>query len=150
MRLFKLKPEIAADSMILLKIMQEIFGRPYEFSFSQEKSSFSWKVGQFNMTLSHGRGDSIFDLNVLRFAIGAFGDSSLPQMWDRFMELAEKPWSDWSEDEIMESTMWCRYFVESGNIPSGRIHTMMVLKSYENMDDPHIKGYFRCVDQQHS
>lgn len=158
MQLFKLKPEIAADSTILFKIAQEIFGTALEISFQDHKSSISWKSGFLVVTLSHVCGDSVFGLSLDR---SSFNDvvfaqdihdamSSWLELWDIFSEAAGKPWSDWSEDEIMESTMWCRYFVESGNIPSGRIHTMMVLKSYENTDDPHIKGYFKCVDQQPS
>lgn len=69
-------------------------------------------------------------------------------MWQEFTLRAGKPWSEWTEDEIMSAPMWCRYFVEAGNLPTGPIHNMMVLKSYEDSDDPHIKGYFRCLQKR--
>ena len=71
-------------------------------------------------------------------------------LWDAFRHRAAKPWSEWSEAEIAESPMWCRYFLEDGGEPTDRIHTMMVMRSYEYPEDSHIKGYFRAWAERRS
>lgn len=158
MKLFKIKPELTG-LVEFFSAASEVFGRFSSCSFSDDDSWATWDIHHLGevvtIEISHARGDEFFqvryrvdrqdkDVSLLRPRRSDFFSWSM-ELWDAFMQRAGKPWSEWTEDEIMSSTMWCRYFVEAGNQPTGTIHTMMVLKSYENPDDPHVKGYFRCL-----
>lgn len=162
MQLFKLRPELASDSMLMFKLAEEVFGKVAYFGRSDTYCYGAWeKTIQYEtlrLTILHCRGEDTFKVEY-NVAWKEGIDASHPlkpsgelsswwrELWDDFMSRAGKPWSEWTEEEIMSSTLWCRQFVEAGNVPSGTIHTMMVMKSFEDSDDPHIKGYFRACQR---
>lgn len=159
---FKLKPELAESSELLFGVAEEVFGRFAYFSHSDTHSYGAWERSfqyeTLRLTIQHHRGDDTFKAE---YSVGWKNgiDVSHPlkpqgelsswwvDLWQEFMRRAAKPWSEWTDEEIMSSTKWCRYFVEAGNVPSGTIHTMMVMKSFEDSDDLDIKGYFRACQR---
>lgn len=156
---FKIKAELRSG-LDFLDAASELFGKPACIRLENTYSYASWEITRqyeiLRVTLSHSHGEDVFDVSFRidwKYGIDAThplrpkGEISSwwVDLWNDFILRAGKPWSEWTDEEIMSAPMWCRYFVESGNAPTGSIHTMMVLKSFENPDDPHIKGYFRCL-----
>lgn len=160
MKLFKIKPELTG-LVEFFTAASEVFGRFSSCSFSDDYSQATWDIHHLGETvtieISHARGDEIFQVacrvwredKVFR-SVRSYFFSWWTELWDAFRHRAAKPWSEWSEAEIAESPMWCRYFLEDGGEPTDRIHTMMVMRSYEYPEDSHIKGYFRAWAKRRS
>lgn len=58
-----------------------------------------------------------------------------------YKDVVSKPWSDWSEQEILENPMWI-YIYQEENRATDQMHNAMVLFSYENPTNHWVKRYF--------
>lgn len=159
MRPFKLKSELVGDGIKVISLAEESFGLAHSKLFGDEYFSATWHMRygyEFsNLTLSYSTHNDHVGI-MMDFDYIGQGDGKIEahvqstwwtEIWESFMEKVRKPWGSWTEDEIMVSPMWCRYFLEDTGGTTDRIHTMMVMRSYENPEDTHVKGYFRSWEK---
>jgi len=159
MKKFKLRDDLRNDSGQIFLIVEDVFGRPSQLSFGDGFRAASWEIHHLQisaeLSLEHHPPSDVlisrmtFELAdrtelEYRSAMLLFEPSWWHELWDGFASRVAKPWSDWTEDEIMENPSWCRHFIESGGVPTDRIHAMMVMKSYEIPEDLDVKGYFQA------
>ena len=159
-RNFKLRAEYK-DQARFFERAKEIFGTPVGIGGNIGGSSlFRWSLrdiyGLVDLSIRHDGTDTPWFEITSNFTDEAVDINAPPRpddggafgvLWDRFVRAVSKPWEDWTEDEIMSSVVWCRQFVEDGNRPTDRIHTMMVMMSFEIPEDLDLRGYFQAWER---
>lgn len=152
MRPFKLKSELMGDGLKIMSLAEESFGRCHSKIWGDDFFSSSWHMRHMfetcSLTLSYNTRDDHVGVKMDFDYIGDGLESHVrstwwSEIWDSFVGKVAKPWDSWTEDEIMGSPMWCRYFLEDTGETTDRIHTKMVMLSYDNPEDTDLKGYFR-------
>jgi len=158
--MFKLKAELKNETAEIFRIADGSFGRPHNRSFGDLSSSSHWMIyhqgNVVNLEIIHVFGSEQLQIKMsvdyMGDEAGLFPSSETSawwkDLWYGFVLKVSKPWSEWTEDEIMERPLWCWQFVEAGGVPSDRIHAFMVMKSYEIPEDYEVKGYFRSWESR--
>jgi hypothetical protein len=159
MKPFKLKKEFAKEYKVLTTA-QEIFGTPVDglqHIDPYPKCESTWKFWDnffsFSLTISQiYNSDRVLidyreeNLNYYEMTISINLKNYVPNRgWadklKKFIDVITKPWSDWTEEELLENPMWIYYFHKENSIPT-ELHNAMVLFSYENPNDPWVRKYF--------
>ena len=143
-RPFKLKENLVGDSDKILYIAEKYFGKPNSKNCRWDDRargpclSADWKGGWW-LSISHFLGEEIIKIEF------QWGDRLLEYEHESikiqsFVNDVKKPWSDWTEDEIISSPKWIMIYAEENGRVSEKMHTALVLCSHNSED---IREFFK-------
>ena len=73
---------------------------------------------------------------------GAIVKKSTKRLIKEFIEEVRKPWSEWTEEEIMKGAMWVCLYRDEGNDPTPAMDNMMHMLSFQRPEDNWVRRYF--------
>jgi hypothetical protein len=139
-----------------LEVARHLLGQPADITHKAqpETITMSWHfyedVVEVFLSLTHHFGTDHFEISKNAAAVkndqtlcGVYTPGSSDKRLRRFVESVRKPWEEWSEEEIMEQSMWVCLYKEAGNTPSDAMESMMHMRSFETPDDRWVRRYFR-------
>jgi hypothetical protein len=146
---FKLKNELVGDSEKIFEIAAGYFGKPsnkhcrWSDPHKGPISVWEWQtdwwlnishaLGEETINISFRWGEVVFDYEREQLNIG----------W--FVHAVKKSWEDWTEDEILSSPEWIVSFAEENGLASQKMHTKMVMLSYQDPEDGLVQRYFKNI-----
>ena len=149
-RPFKLKENLVGDSDKILYIAEKYFGKPNSKNCRWDDPvrgpclSADWKAADDTehlrwLSISHFLGEEIIKIEF------QWGDRLLEYEHESikiqsFVNDVKKPWSDWTEDEIISSPKWIMIYAEENGRVSEKMHTALVLCSHNSED---IREFFK-------
>jgi hypothetical protein len=138
-----------------LEVARRIIGQPSDVTStgSPETISMSWHfyedVVEVSMSLTHHVGTDHMEISKNAMAIktdqtlcGVYMPGSSDNKLEKFVESVRKPWTEWTQEEIMESPMWVCLYRDAGNTPSDAMENMMHMLSFESPKDKWVRRYF--------
>lgn len=125
-------------------------------------NTYFWKLYdnhiELNLTISHQDGHNFLNIEYSFNNFSYFSDNSsyskstekLVSLVEDFITEVKKPWSEFTFDEMAQSTAFIYfYYTEEGTIADD-LHQVMVLKSYKEPEDKYIKKYFNAIKKDKS
>jgi hypothetical protein len=142
-RPFKLKENLVGDSDKILFIAEKYFGKPSSKNCRWDDPvrgpclSADWR-GDWWLSISHFLGEETIKIEF------RWGNRLLEYEHESikiqsFVNDVKKPWSEWTEDEIISSPEWLMIYSED-NVLTEKMHSAMVMYSYQ--DSGSVKKYF--------
>lgn len=149
----------------VLDVAQNILGQPISYAeevqFDRQYRNADWtfydNASVQNLTICKRWYADGLDINLRKEYFGNNNTVSFniknyqPNLNSKLDELANcvsKPWSDWTDEEIISDPMWIYYFQsENRSIPE-QYHNAMVLFSYQMPSNQWVKRYFNAKDKK--
>jgi hypothetical protein len=147
---FKLKKNYFSGFEVF-EIAKSIIGMPVSMNYDGHidgftSASFEWRFQNAKLTIDkRDRGELEIKLET---ESSSFFDDSWKIKFKQFQNEVSKPWSDWTEEEILCDPMWIYFFFESNRDIPERFHNAMVLYSYQNTKNTWIKRYFNVKNKE--
>lgn len=144
---FKLKKEYFTGFEVF-EIAKNTLGQPISINYSENISgvSYEYDFAFYNSRLT------IYKPYVGELSISLKQEHSHNNSWQiKFKEFAnqvKKPWSEWSEEEILCDPMWIYFFFQSNRDIPEHFHNAMVLFSYKDIKNSWVKGYFNAKNKK--
>lgn len=141
---FKLKENLVGDSDKILYMAEKYFGKPNSKNCRWDDPvrgpclSANWK-GDWWLSISHFLGEETIQIEF------RWGNRLLEYEHEQikiqsFVNDVKKPWSDWTEDEIISSPKWIMIYAEENGRVSEKMHTALVMSSHNSED---IREFFK-------
>lgn len=146
---FKLSDEMR-KGFAVLTVAENYLGRPLSITstehYVRQNINSIWQAYEpyLEITITI---DKLYDADTLDIQIDKreakhFNFEEVPhwrESLDQFISDVKKPWSEWSEEELLEPR-WI-YLYSRDNGATEVLHNAMVLFSYKNPSDPYVKKY---------
>ena len=144
-KVFKLKENLVSDSDKILYMAEKYFGKPNNKNCRWDDPvrgpclSAEWKGGWW-LSISHFLGEETIKIEF------RWGNRFLEYEHEQikihsFVNDVKKPWSEWTEDEIISSPEWIMTYLEDNGRVTEKMHAAMVMHSYN--DPEAVKKYFK-------
>lgn len=160
MKPFKLRVDLVQDSQKIFEIAEKHFGQPSSKTCRWQNSrchsiqewSVHTNIGHDSISIEHCLGDFNLKINWQHnwFEQPLHTDiHPITQMrMDAFLIEVSKPWSEWTEEEVLENASWILMFSQAEGYVSENMHNAMVMYSYRNPEDEYVKEYFKALPKR--
>ena len=142
---FKLKAHLVQDSNKIVEIAESYFGKGNKNCRWDDPTSgpclnADWGNSDWWLLITHCLGEETIELRF-RWGEKLLEYEDEHQKIKSFVHEVKKPWSEWTEDEIISSPEWIMIYSEENTRVTEKMHAAMVMYSYS--DPEAVKKYFK-------
>lgn len=145
-----------------LELAVEMLGQPLSmdslFDINRgEIRTFEWRIYDdmfvTNLILDYRVGSDVVGIDVKmeyqnpdHTMFGTFQKGSTRNKVLEFVKLVRKPWTEWTEDEILSDLAWIALYKEDTGISTDTMISRMVMESYRDPSNKWVKRYFQSPE----